>query len=153
MLAMNGKLGKRLLYLVPVAANRLSTTSNDIPVGPPASSFLLRSKFGSLHCGSNRGHLHQVCRPLEYPSNCSVVSMGGIVTGKRLTEIFTMLQVSLRISALSERQSSTLQVKKSSARTLSTPRQLRRPVSDPPAPSKPSRYVNLILHQCDVLNL
>ena len=136
MLAMNGKLGKRLLYLVPVAATRLGTNSNDIPVGPPAGSFLLRSKFGSLHSGSNRGHLHQVCRLLECPSNSSVVSTFGMVTGERLT----VLQVSLRISALSERQSSTLQDDKPSARTLGTSRQVRRPGRDPTAPSKPTRY-------------
>ncbi len=67
MLAMNGKLGKRLLYLVPVAATRLSCNSNDIPVGPPASGILLRSKLGSLHNGSVRGHLYQVCKALHHP--------------------------------------------------------------------------------------
>ena len=60
MLALNGKLGRRLMYLIPVASSRLSANSKEQPLNPPAGSIALRTPFGAVRFASTRGSAHQV---------------------------------------------------------------------------------------------
>ena len=65
MLALNGKLGRRLMYLIPVASSRLSINSKEQPLCPPAGSIALRTPFGAVQLASTRGSTHQVPKRMQ----------------------------------------------------------------------------------------
>ena len=65
MLALNGKLGRRLMYLIPVASSRLSINSKEQPLCPPAGSIALRTPFGAVRLASTRGSTHQVPKRMQ----------------------------------------------------------------------------------------
>ncbi len=60
MLAMNGKLGRRLLCLIPVASNRLSISNTDVQSGPTQNSTFPRSRLATLQGSSSNSRVHQV---------------------------------------------------------------------------------------------